>query len=98
MTSETGYYLVWTHITNYPDDALFGLSDQFALELLGHLRIEELIESSLYGQSSLPVPLLHLVTELIPVVELFYLVKVCLVPSKSEEKDTERSRDLIRSL
>lgn len=38
-----------TVITNYPDDALFGLSNQFALELLGHLRVEELSESSLYG-------------------------------------------------
>lgn len=34
---------------NYPDDALFGLSNQFALELLGHLRVEKLIEGSLYG-------------------------------------------------
>jgi len=33
----------------YPDDALFGLSDQFALELLGHLGVEELGERSLYG-------------------------------------------------
>lgn len=36
-------------MTNYPDNALFGLSNQFALELLGHLRVEELSESSLYG-------------------------------------------------
>lgn len=71
---------------NYPDDALFGLSNQFALEFLGHLRVEELSESSLYGQRSLSVPLLHLVTELIPVVELFDLVKVSLVPGISEEK------------
>lgn len=34
---------------NYPDNALFGLSDEFALEFLRHLRVEELSESSLYG-------------------------------------------------
>lgn len=36
-------------MTNYPDNALFGLSDQFALKLLGHLRVQELIQSSFYG-------------------------------------------------
>lgn len=34
---------------NYPDDALFGFSNKFALELFGHLRVEELGERSLYG-------------------------------------------------
>ena len=34
---------------DYPDNALFGLNDQFALELLSHLRVEELSERSLYG-------------------------------------------------
>lgn len=45
-----------------------------------------MIERSLYGQSSLPVPLLDLVTELISVIELFDLIKVCLVPSKPERQ------------
>lgn len=73
-------------MTDYPDNALFGLSDKLALELLCHLRVEELSERSLYGQSSLPVPLLHLVTELIPVVKLFDLIKVGLVAGISEER------------
>lgn len=79
---------------HYPDNALLGLSDQFALELLGHLRVEELSEGSLYGKSALPVPLLHLVTELISVVELFDLVKVSLFPGEAEDKQRE---DAVRS-
>lgn len=70
----------------YPDDALLGLADEFTLELLGHLRVQELSEGSLDGQSSLPVPLLHLVTELVPVVELFDFIKVRLIPGISEER------------
>lgn len=71
---------------NYPDNALFGFSNKFALELFGHLRVEELGERSLYGQRSLPVPLLHLVTELVPVVELFDFIKVGLISSVSEAR------------
>lgn len=69
---------------NYPDNALFGLSHKLALELFGHLRVEELVESPLDGQRSLPVPLLHLVAELVPVVELLDFVKVGLISSVSE--------------
>lgn len=73
--------LIVDFLSRYLDDALFSLSDQFALELLGHLGVKELVESSLYGESSLPVPLLHLVAELVPVVKLLDLIKVGLVSS-----------------
>jgi len=66
----------------YPDDVLFGLGDELALELLGHLRVEELGEGPLDGHGPLPVPLLHLVAELVPVVELLDLVEVRLVPGE----------------
>lgn len=79
--------------TTYPDYALFGFSNKFAFELFGHLRVEELGESSLYGQGSLPVPLLHLVTELVPVVELFDFIKVGLISGVSEESQERRDQN-----
>ena len=63
----------------YLDDVLLGLGHELVLELLGHLWVEELSEGSLYGQGSLSVPLLDLVTELVPVVELLDLVIIGLV-------------------
>lgn len=68
----------------YPNDALSGFGDQLALELFGHLRVEELVEGPLDGQGALPVPLLHLMAKLVSVVELLDFVKVGLVPGVPE--------------
>ena len=76
--------------SHYPDDVLLGFGDQLALQLLGHLGVQELGEGPLDGQRPLPVPLLHLVAELVPVVELLDLLKVGLVPRKPGEKGTKR--------
>lgn len=67
-------------------DIFFGFSQQLVLELFGHLHIEELLQGSLDGHGALPVPLLHLVAELIPVVKLFDLFEVCLVIAVAEER------------
>lgn len=66
----------------YLDDVVLGLCDEFVLEFLGHLRVEELCEGPLYGQGPLSVPLLHLMAELISVIELLDLIKVRLVTCK----------------
>lgn len=67
-------------------DIFFGFNQQLVLELLGHLHIEELLQSSLNGHRTLPVPLLHLVAELVSVVKLFDLFEVCLVVAIAEER------------
>lgn len=66
----------------YLDDVVLGLCDEFVLEFLGHLRVEELCEGAFDGQGPLSVPLLHLMAELISVIELLDLIKVRLVTCK----------------
>ena len=62
------------------DDVVLGLGQQPVPQLLGHLGVQEVLEGVLDGQRALPVPLLHLVAELVPVVELLDLLEVGLVP------------------
>lgn len=74
-------------------DIFFGFGQQLVLELFGHLHIEELLQSSLDGHGALPVPLLHLMAELISVVKLFDFFKIRLVIAIAEEKQHCRIRD-----
>lgn len=74
-------------------DIFFGFGQQLVLELFGHLHIEELLQGSLDGHGALPVPLLHLVAELISVVKLFDLFEICLVIAVAEEKQHCRVGD-----
>lgn len=67
-------------------DIFFGFGQQLVLEFFGHLHIEELLQSSFDGHSALPVPLLHLVAELISIVKLFDLFEICLVIAVAEER------------
>lgn len=75
------------------DDIFFGFDQQLVLEFFGHLHVEELLQSSLDGHGALPVPLLYLVAELISVVELFDLFKICLVIAIAEKKQHCTVRD-----
>lgn len=61
------------------NNIVLGFSDKLILQFLGHLWIQELLKGTFNGKGSLLVPFLHLVTELIPVVELLNLIKVCLI-------------------
>lgn len=63
------------------NNIVLGFSDELVFQFLGHLRIQELLQGPFNGKSSLLVPLLHLVTELIPVVELLNFIKVGLISS-----------------
>ncbi len=58
---------------------VLGFSNKFVFQFLGHLRIKELLQGTFNSKSSLLVPFLHLVTELIPVVELLNLIKIGLI-------------------
>ena len=49
----------------YLDDALLGLRDQPAAQLLLHLGVEDFLQRSLQGLAALNVPLLNQVTELV---------------------------------
>lgn len=74
-------------------DIFFGFSQQLVLELFGHLHVQELLQSSLNGHGPLPIPLLHLVAELISVVELFDFFKIRLVIAIAEERQHCGVRD-----
>lgn len=74
-------------------DIFFGFGQQLVLELFGHLHIEELLQSSLDGHGALPVPLLHLVAELVSVVELLDLFEICLIIAVAEERQRSRVGD-----
>lgn len=56
-------------------------SNKLVFQFLGHLRIQELLQGTFNSKGSLLVPFLHLVTELIPVVELLDLIKIGLISS-----------------
>lgn len=74
-------------------DIFFGFNQQLVLEFFGHLHIKELLQSSLDGHGALAVPLLHLVAELISVVELFDLFKICLVIAIAKKRQYCGIRD-----
>lgn len=61
------------------NNIVLGFSNKFVFQFLGHLRIQELLQGTFNSKSSLLVPFLHLVTELIPVVELLNLIKIGLI-------------------
>lgn len=67
-------------------DIFFGFDQQLVLEFFGHLHVEELLQSSLDGHGALPVPLLHLMAELISIVELFDLFEICLVTAIAKKR------------
>lgn len=61
------------------NNIVLGFSNKLIFQFLGHLSIQELLKGTFNSKCSLLVPFLHLVTELIPVVELLNLIKVCLI-------------------
>lgn len=67
-------------------DVFFGFGQQLIFEFLGHLHVEELLQSSFNSHGALSVPFLHLVAELISVIKLFDLFKIGLVIAIAEER------------
>lgn len=61
------------------NNIVLGFSNKLVFQFLGHLGIQEMLQGTFNSKSSLLVPFLHLVTELIPVVELLNLIKIGLI-------------------
>lgn len=54
-----------------------------------------MLEGTFDGQGSLFIPLLHLVTELVSVVELLYLIKIGLITPIAATEGRKKGRTLL---